>query len=782
MEKSFKTFYKDGLSTEQVAAQIAAGNQNKAPEKITKTTAAIIRDNVLTLFNLYNFIIAVCLAAVGAYTNLFFIFIIILNVVICIVQELRAKKMVESLALINTPQTTVMRNGAAIEVSAEEIVLGDIVVFTAGKQITVDATIQHGVVEVNESLLTGESDPVLKRSGDVLLSGTFVVSGKVYAQVKHVSNNNYATQIINEAKTHKQASSQLMRSLDQVTKFTSFLIIPLGIVLFLEAYYLRQSTAADAIIGMSAALLGMLPKGLMLLITISLGTGVIKLAKQQVLVQELSALESLAYVDMLCLDKTGTITEGKMHVKDVRILDANIAHEPFHKMMQQFLAASDDNNATFTALSDYFGEEDNPGLIATMPFSSERKWSSASFADIGTVLLGAPERLLRGELPAAISAEVTSGTRVLVVAHSDVKVDDTVLPERLVPLAVISLIDPIRKNANKTLDYFRAEGVAIKIISGDSAQAVSAIAKNAGFADYASYIDMSNIEKAEDIARVASEYNIFGRVSPQQKKELVLALKAQGHTVGMTGDGVNDVLALREADCSIAIAEGSDAAKQISQLVLLDSDFAALPAVVKEGRRVVNNITKLASIFFVKTIYSVLVSLFCILTNMPFPAIPIQITLIDLAIEGYPSLFMSFEPDDRRVRGAFLPQVLLRASSNALTITIIVIFLLLAQGFLPVSQDAMFTIMYYLIGFVSILAVYKAAVKLNPLRLFLCVSVTIGFYVATVLFHNLLHITLLDTTGIIIFLSLAALSIICERLLAFVIYFIWGREYERVKN
>jgi len=769
MNKKYKPFYKDGLTSEQVAEQVAAGNKNDAPNKITKTTWEIIKDNVFTLFNLYNVIIAVCLAAVGAYTNLFFIFIIALNVTIGVVQELRAKKMVEDLALLNTPQTTVIRDGKIQTINSEDIVLSDIACFAAGEQITADAKIVYGVVEVNESLLTGESDAILKQAGDLLLSGTFIISGKAYAQVEHVGHDNYATTIIDEAKTHKKVASDLLMSMEKVTRFTSFLIIPLGIILFLQAYYLRAEGASTAVVGMAAALLGMLPKGLMLLITISLGTGVMKLAKKRVLVQEMYALEALAHVDMLCLDKTGTITEGKMHVKDVQILDKDIAQAPFDKMMQQFLAASIDNNATFVALSNHFGTKENKQLIATMPFSSDRKWSSASFADIGTVLVGAPERLLDGALPQAIEDEVAKGSRVLLVAHSEEKVDSKELPRKIVPLALISLIDPIRKNAHKTLAYFRAEDVAIKIISGDSPQAVSAIAQQAGFADYDSYVDMSKITKTEDVITAAAKYNIFGRVSPQQKKELVLALKAQGHTVGMTGDGVNDVLALREADCSIAIAEGSDAAKQISQLVLLDSDFAALPNVVKEGRRVVNNITKLASIFFVKTIYSVLVSIFCIITNLPFPAIPVQITLIDLAIEGYPAFFMSFEPDDSPVAGRFLPTVLSNAAPNGLTVTIIFIFLLLFRHILPVDQPMLATIMYYIVGFVTILAVYKAARPLNALRLFLCVTVLIGFYTATILFHKLLQVTLLDTTGLVIFLILAVVSIILDQSLTFLV-------------
>jgi len=766
MEQRLSPFYKEGLTSEQVQKQIALGKKNDEPEKITKTTWEIIQDNVFTLFNLYNFMIAIALAFVGAYSNLFFILIIIINISMGVIQEFRAKQLVEELAVLNAPKVEVVRNGKVVEILTEDVVLDDVLLFESGRQIVADSIILHGVVEVNEALLTGESDAILKSSGDMLLSGSFLVSGKCYAQVEHIGIDNYATKLAHEAKSHKQVFSELLTSMQKVTKFTSFLIIPLGILLFLEAYFLRSNIMKEAVVSTAAALLGMLPKGLMLLISISLGTGVIKLSKKNILVQELYSLESLAHVDVLCLDKTGTITEGNMQVEKVYMLNHHIAQKPFTEMMQKFLAAVDDNNATFQALSQHFGEITSKEVIATMPFSSERKWSSASFSDIGTVLLGAPERLLDHALPEEIQKQIITGGRVLIIAHTQEAIDNATLPEKIVPLAAVLLIDPIRENAHATLEYFRREGVDVKIISGDNPVAVSGIAKKAGFADYQSYIDMSTLDQTSDVIEAAQKYNIFGRVSPQQKKELIIALKAQGHTVAMTGDGVNDVLALREADCSIAIAEGSDAAKQISQLVLLDSDFASLPHVVLEGRRVVNNVTKLASIFFIKTIYSVLLSILCIILNISFPFIPIQITLIDLAIEGYPSFFMSFEEDGRKIKGTFLPNVFRNALPNALMITLMVMLMFIIGKIFSLDNTVNVTIMYYLIGFISILAVIKASIPFNKLRVFLCVTVLVGFYVATVLFHGLLHIELLNLQQIGLTVVLAMISIVGERALA----------------
>lgn len=758
--------YKTGLTVQQVAEQREAGRANSVPEKITKTTGDIIKDNVFTLFNAYNALIGIALALVGAYSNMFFLLIIAMNIAIGIYQELHAKKLVENLSLISMPKADVVRDGVEQEVAIESLVLDDIIILDMGRQVCSDAIVVHGVVEVNEALLTGETEAILKKKGDLLLSGSYIISGKCYAQVENVGLDNYATKIAHEAKKHKQVFSELLSSMRKVTRITSFLIIPLGALLFLEAYFFRQDILNVSVVSTAAALLGMLPKGLMLLISISLAAGVIKLSKREVLVQELYSLESLAHVDMLCLDKTGTITEGKMTVSKIYPLDAHFIEQPIEDVISQFLGAVEDNNATFMALEEHFGKKLSGDITATIPFSSERKWSSASISGMGSIVLGAPERFVNSELPAEVQEAIAGGTRMLLFGYSPTIIETADLPADVQAFVAIGLIDPIRKNARKTLDFFREEGVHVKIISGDNPVAVSGIAHKAGFVNYDSYIDLSVIDSEEEVARLATQYDIFGRVSPQQKRTLVQALKANGHTVAMTGDGVNDVLALKEADCSIAMAEGSDAARQVAQLVLLNSDFASLPEVVMEGRRVVNNVTKLASIFFVKTIYSVLLSILCLVTLTAFPFIPIQITLIDLAIEGYPTFFMSFEPDGRRIKGRFLPTVMRRAIPNAVTIIINIIIVMVLAGMLGFSQLDTVTIMYYLIGFVSILAVIKACLPFNKLRAFLAITVFIGFYTAIILFRNILHIGLLTGTTLYVFLILAVVSIIIERVLA----------------
>ncbi|MGL5043043.1 MAG: HAD-IC family P-type ATPase [Culicoidibacterales bacterium] len=769
--------YLEGLTDIQVETQRNKGYGNSVPEKITKSVAVIFKDNILTLFNAYNLTIGVALALVGAYSNMAYLAIIVLNISIGIFQELKAKKLVENLSLLSMPKAEVIRQGVKTQIAIEALVLDDIILLDMGKQVCADALVVYGVVEVNESLLTGETDAVLKKAGDLLLSGSFIISGKCHAKVENVGLDNYALKIAHEAKAHKAVFSELLRSMRRVTKITSFLIIPLGILLFAQAYFIRQDVLNISVVATAAALLGMLPKGLMLLISISLATGVVKLAKKDVLVQELFSLESLAHVDMLCLDKTGTITEGKMTVDKIHLINEDVLGQKVEAVMQQFLGAVDDNNATFTALENHFGRETPKNIQATIPFSSERKWSSASIEGLGTIILGAPERFDTAALPENVMAEIAKGMRVLVIGHSHNIIETTTLPANLTPLLAISLTDPIRKNAKQTLDFFRDEGVHVKIISGDNPQAVSSIAKKAGFANYDSFVDLSKVESESEVRLAATTYDIFGRVSPQQKKILVSALKQAGHTVAMTGDGVNDVLALKEADCSIAMAEGSDAARQVAQLVLLNSDFASLPAVVMEGRRVVNNVTKLASIFFVKTIYSVLLAILCLFTFTAFPFIPIQITLIDLAIEGYPSFFMSFEPDSRRLRGRFLPNVMKKALPNSLTITLNIVIIMLVGLWLNLDQLNIVTVMYYMIGFVSILAVIKASLPFNKLRLFLSGTVFIGFYTAVILFRGLLHITIPRGDALMLFLAIACFSVIMERIFTYVVLLSMNKKY-----
>ena len=691
-----------------------------------------------------------------------FILIIIVNVLIGIIQEIHGKNLVKKLSILTTAKAKVIRDGKETEININEIVLDDVVLLSQGDQIPSDAYVLEGEIEVNESLLTGESDTILKEKDAKLLSGSFVVSGKCYAKIEKVGDDNFANQIINATKKHKTVNSELLNSMKKVTNFTSFVIIPVGVILFVQAYIFRANELQQAVVATAAALLGMLPKGFVLLTSIALESGVIKLAKKQVLVQDLYSVETLAHVDTLCLDKTGTITEGKMKVIDIEKYDEKVLPDTLENIMSSYVKVTDDSNATFMALKNHFKGEAKYEKLSDISFSSERKWSSVTFKDIGTIIVGAPERLtLKAgiELPKIVSDAQKDGKRVLCIAYTNEKIEPDELPNVTI-VASIVLADPLRKNAKEMLGYFKTQAVDIKIISGDNPITVSTIAKRAGLEEYESYIDLSTLKSDDEIIDIVDKYSIFARVLPHQKSIIVKALQAKGHQVAMTGDGVNDVIALREADCSITLPEANDAAKQVSQIVLLNPDFSILKDVLMEGRRVVNNLTNVARIFFIKTIYSVLVSLFCILTNTAFPFIPIQITLIDLAIEAYTSFFISFEPNGKPVRGTFLHTVLRNATPFAIMITLNTIVLTYLGPVLEIASEQLVTIMYLLIGFVSILAVLEVCIPFNKLRAFLFSTTFVGFFVAVILFRGLLHVASINTREFGIFIVFAIISTI----------------------
>ncbi len=753
-----------GLTDEEVKKRIEEGKINNSNTNNLKSNWQIVRDNVCTLFNLFNLIIAVALACVHAYTNMVFILIIIINVLIGIIQEIHGKNLVKKLSILTTAKSKVIRNGKEEEININEIVLDDIIVLLQGDQIPSDAYVIEGEIEVNESLLTGESDTILKQKDDKLLSGSYVVSGRCYAVIEKVGDDNFANQIINATKKHKQINSELLNSMKKVTNFTSFVIIPAGVILFVQAYVFREANLQQSVIATAAALLGMLPKGFVLLTSIALESGVIKLAKKEVLVQDLYSVETLAHVDTLCLDKTGTITEGKMKVIHVEKYNEEILPDKFENMMSSYVEATDDSNSTFIALKEYFKGDLKYEKISDISFSSERKWSSVSFKDMGTIIVGAPERLAQKakmEIPDIVVEAQKDGKRALCIGYlkETLDVNTEELPE-LTIIASILLADPLRKNAKEMLGYFKTQQVDIKIISGDNPITVSTIAKRAGLEEYESYIDLSTLSSDAEIVDIVDKYSIFARVLPHQKSIIVKALQAKGHQVAMTGDGVNDVIALREADLSITLPEANDAAKQVSQIVLLNQDFSVLKDVLMEGRRVVNNLTSVARIFFIKTIYSVLLSVFCILTNTAFPFIPIQITLIDLAIEAYTSLFITFEANNKPVKGIFLHTVLRNAAPFAIVIMLNIIFLTFMAPVLNIAQGQLVTIMYLLIGFVSILAVLEVCIPFNKLRAFLFSTTFVGFFTAVYLFRNLLQITSISTRELGIFVVMALISAI----------------------
>ena len=775
--------YMEGLTEDEISLRQKQGLTNAAQEKITKTTGQIFKDNILTSFNAFNLIIGICLALVHAWVNMAYLMIIFLNTAIGIIQEIRAKKLVESLSLISALKATVIRGGKECEIPVDGLVLDDITVLRTGKQICSDSTVIYGEIEVNESLLTGEADPVLKSPGDALLSGSFVVSGKCYAKVEHVGSDNFVSKLAKGAQKHKKINSELMRSMRKVTNFTGFFIFPIAIFLFFESYFGAKHTLFDSVTSTAAALLGLLPKGLVLLISVSLVTGVIKLAKKKVLIQELYCIEMLARVDTLCLDKTGTITEGKMRVTNIYEFDNTSSPLSAEQAIKCFIGAMQDieeSNATFMALKERFAPEYLYEPVSKVAFSSQRKWSSVTFEDIGSFILGAPEVLSLNEeykppsnadafatpfQKGALEQARNAGERVLFLGYCP----DTITSENLndfadiniTPVASVGLSDPIRENAKQTLDFFKKEGVDVKIISGDNPLTVSSIAKQAGLENWESYIDMSNIQTYEEIQEAAAKYDIFGRVTPNQKKLLIIALKSQGRTVAMTGDGVNDVLALREADCSIAMGEGSDAARQVSQLVLINSDFSVMPNIVMEGRRVVNNITRSACVFFVKTMYSALLTIFSVLTLSAFPFIPVQITLIDAMVEGFPGVVLMLEPTHRRLKGKFLNTVIGGSLPYAILILIMFLTIKYISPVLGIHEDHAKTIIYYLTAFISILSLINSCKPFTVLRIAVCVTATAGLFGTAYLFSNIFSLVNLKDFNLSAFILLSGLFVLC---------------------
>ncbi len=707
----------------------------------TKTIPQILRDNICTVFNLLNLMIAIALASVGAWKNILFIFIILINTVVGIVQEIKAKRQIERLTLLAQPVVTILRNGSEENIRPEEIQTGDALVLTGGSAICTDCLLREGRLEVNEAILTGESEPVVKYPGDKLLSGSSVIAGRCIAEAMCSAGECFTTRMVDEVKKTKSGSSELLASMQKVTKLTSFLIVPLGILLFVQAFFFRSVPMDAAVVATSAGLLGMLPKGLVLLISIGLAVGVIRLSKRNVLVRDLHSLENLAHCDVVCLDKTGTLTEGSLEVEGVY---PDMDEREFSRLMATYLVHTDDNNSTYHALSEQFSGAEPYAVTAATPFSSDRKWSSVTLADGRTLVLGAPEKLCR-KIPREAGELMAQGKRILFIGLCRGEVDVSHID--LVGMIVIA--DKLRRNAAQTVQYFYEQGVDVKIISGDNPIAAAAVARLSGVKNADRLLDATGMTD-EELAQVAETHTVFGRVTPKQKKVLIAALQKQGHKVAMTGDGVNDLLAMRQADCSAAMGNGSDAAKQTAQLVLLDSDFAVLRDVISEGRRVINNLTKSAGVFFIKTIYSVLLCMLCLLLNADFPFIPIQITLIDAVIEAFPAFFMSFERNDSKVKGTFLGSALRSALPNSIAIFLCCITVYLAAPHFGINQAQINLILYLTVGIVSLAGVVKASLPFNRLRAFLSTASILGFFCAVILFAPLLQLPHLTMSGAIL--------------------------------
>ena len=759
-----------GLTQSQVRERQAQGQINDFKVSASTSTWQIIKRNVFTLFNALNFAIALALAFVQAWSNLVFFAVICFNAFSGIVTELRAKHMVDKLNLLTKEKVKTIRDGQEIALDPEELVLDDIICLSAGEQIPSDAIVLEGFAEVNEAMLTGESDLVQKEVEAVLLSGSFLASGSVLARVNHVGADNYAAKLMLEAKTVKPINSRIMKSLDSLAGFTGNIIIPFGIALLLEALVLKGLPLKSSVVNSSTALLGMLPKGIALLTITSLLTAVIKLGLKKVLVQEMYSVETLAHVDMLCLDKTGTITQGKMKVGALTPLTETYDENTIASILTSYMANSQDKNPTAQAIRQGFQGQVSYTVLSSIPFSSDRKWSAMEMEGLGTVFLGAPEMLLDQEMKEA-RAGLERGSRILVLALSQEKLDHAKpqKPSDIQALALLEILDPIREGAAETLDYLRSQEVGLKIISGDNPVTVSSIAQKAGFADYQSYVDCSKITDDELIA-MAEETAIFGRVSPHQKKLIIQTLKKAGHTTAMTGDGVNDILALREADCSIVMAEGDPATRQIANLVLLNSDFNDVPEILFEGRRVVNNIAHIAPIFLIKTIYSFLLSIICIASALfgrtewilIFPFIPIQITMIDQFVEGFPPFVLTFERNIKPVEQDFLRKSMLRALPSALMVVFSVLFVKIfgsSQGWSEVETG---TLLYYLLASIGFMSVVRACLPFNIWRILLIVW-SVGGFVATALFpttQKLLEISSLTAKTVPVYLTMMAIFII----------------------
>ncbi|CYV19077.1 cation-translocating P-type ATPase [Streptococcus suis] len=757
-----------GLSTKEVQERIQNQQTNHFKTKTSASNWEIFRRNVFTSFNALNFAIFLALLAVQAWSNLFFFGVIVLNAVSGMLTEWRARRMIDKLNLMNKDFIRVVRDGETISIAPEDIVLDDVLLLSAGEQVPSDAIVLEGIAEANEAMLTGESDLIVKNNGAELLSGSYLVSGQIYAKVIHVGAENYANKLMLEAKTHKPIVSRILYNMDKIAKFTGKIIIPFGLALFLEAFFIKLLPLKDSVITSSTALLGMLPKGIALLTITSLLTAVIKLGMKNVLVQEMYSVETLARVDVLCLDKTGTITQGKMTVENLLPLTNHYSLDTIQQILATYIQTSEDTNSTAQAIRKEYGDlEHHYKASHIIPFSSDRKWGAMTIENIGRIFLGAPEMLLT-QNPPSVSEAQARGSRVLILALSQQSLPSSQnqLPENIEPLALLEIADPIREDAAETLAYLRSQEVILKIISGDNPVTVSHIAKEAGFADYDSYIDCSKVDDEALIAR-AETTAIFGRVSPHQKKLLIQTLKAQGHTTAMTGDGVNDILALREADCSIVMAEGDPATRQIANLVLLDSEFRDIPEILFEGRRVVNNISHIAPIFLIKTIYSFLLGLICIASIalgkaeylLVFPFIQIQMTLIGQFVEGFPPFILTFERNIRPVEKHFLRKSLLLALPNALMVVLSVLIFHLLQVFGYLNLHDMQTLSYYVLGSTGLLAVIRACLPLTKARLALIIYSVFGFFISSHFLHGLIEIHPLNSHTLPIYSGLMLIFI-----------------------
>ena len=734
MNKDSNSINITGLTDEEVRQRVEEGLTNRADISTDKTTKEIVISNVFTYFNLIFLVITILLIMVGSFRNLTFLPIIIGNTVIGIVQEIRAKKTLEKMSLLNAPHADVIRNGSVKQISTDELVKDDVILLTAGKQICADAVVISGNIQVNESLLTGEADEVEKTDGSTLMSGSFVVSGECYARLEKVGNESYISKLSLEAKSMGgKEQSEMIRSINLIVKWVGIVIIPIGLILFWQSHFVNGESITKSVTSTVAAIIGMIPEGLYLLTTVALALSTMKLARKKVLLHDMKSIETLARVDVLCVDKTGTITEPDMKLKEIFLCKNSGADgtqtaltlDELKSLILDYANASVDNNATMLALKAYAAEaltNNTSALhrtaVSQQAFSSSLKYGSVTFSD-GTYLLGAPEFIMHEDF-ARIEEEIIpyadKGDRVLLFARYNGENVENGINGSVTPLGFVALANPIRANAVKTFEYFKSQGVAIKVISGDNPRTVSRIAIQAGIESAESFVDAATLDTEDKIADAVNKYTVFGRVTPKQKKQLVKALQAKGHTVAMTGDGVNDILAMKDADCSVAMASGSEAAAQAAQVVLLDSDFAHMPDVVYEGRRVVNNIQRSASLFLVKNIFSLLLSLFSVILMVTYPLEPAQVSLISMFTIGVPGFLLALEQNKDRIKGHFITNVMLKALPGGLTDVIAVGALVVCGEVFCISDASIGTIATLVLSVVGFMILFKISEPLNGMK------------------------------------------------------------------
>ena len=761
--RRFNADIRYGLNSDQVNEYFENGWSNEPVEPPSKTVPEIIKSNLFTYFNLVFAVLAALLILAGSFRNLTFLPVILANLFIGIIQEIRAKNTLDKLSVLNAPKALVVREGRQFSIPAEELVLDDIVIFKAGNQICADAIVVDGEVSVNESLLTGESDEISKKPGDELMSGSFIVSGECYARLDKVGEDSYISKLTLEAKAmNSEEQSEMIRVLDKLVGVVGILIIPIGLLLFGQQFFFSGASFSKSITSMVAAVIGMIPEGLYLLASVALVVSVMRLASKKVLVHDMKCIETLARVNVLCVDKTGTITENTMEVNGEIPMDGYDSQSmaPLKQIISDFASAMSSDNITMKAMKDYFNKPSGRKAVSVSPFSSQFKYSGAAFED-GSYVLGAPEFVLREDYDnyrEQIEQYSSEGYRVLVFGIYDGVIDGKALTGKVTPLGLVFLSNPIRKEAPETFKYFENQGVEIKVISGDNPVTVSQVALQAGIANADNYIDASTLTTDEAIEDAGLRYTVFGRVTPDQKRKFVRALKKAGRTVAMTGDGVNDVLALKDADCSVAMASGSDAAAQASQLVLLDSNFACMPSVVMEGRRVVNNIERSASLFLVKNIFSFLLSLFSVCFMINYPLEPSQISLISMFTIGVPAFFLALQPNKNIIQGHFLSNVLIKALPAGITDFLVVGALVVFGQVFEVGETDISTACTMLLAIVGFVILYNISKPMNALRWCVWGGCIVGLLGCSIYLGDLFAMRGMSTKCIMLFVVFAIIT------------------------